>query len=304
MVVEWVIRAVGVFWFVGGIATIRAAAQSRTLDAMLAAFAAGWTGRERARAALLAVGAVLTTLSGAALIGLDRAAPGLMVANGLVQGAWLLFAARAFPPEDEGDRVGRRRVVNAFLLWVVVTGLVIGADLRGDVVFTMQPAFEIAGGVAALVVLAVQARAIVFGIAGRANVGTAADDAAAAVAEEASAEDAAEIRVRDPRRWMLAPDMYGALLVDLDADERYAVADVDLPEDLAAALGAFEDAVVGALVPDDGVEAGWALPAAEIPALEARAEALAEALGSHSIGGRATWHLPAAAATEPASSAQ
>jgi len=296
VVVEWVVRAIGLFWFVGGIATIRAAAQSRTLDATLAAFAAGWTGRERARAALLAVGAVLTTLSGAALIGLDRAAPGSMVANGLVQGAWLLFAARAFPPEDEGDRIGRRRVRNAFLLWVVVTGLVIGADLRGDVVFGAQPAFEIVCGVAAAIVLAAQAREIAFGLGARARGDAAADDSA-------PVEAVAKTSVRDRRRWMLAPDMYGALLVDLDADERYAVADVELPEDLAAALVDFEDAVVGALVPDDEAEAGWALPAAEIPALEARAGALAGALGPHSIGGRATWHLPVAA-KEPASSAQ
>lgn len=290
MVIEWVVRAIGVFWFVGGIATIRAAAQSRTLDATLAAFADGWTGRERARAALLAIGAVLTTLCGAALIGLDRAAPGLMVVNGLVQAAWLVFAARAFPPEDEGDRVGRRRVTRAFVLWVIVTGLVIGVDLRGDVVFTAQPAFELAGGIAALIVLAAQAREIAFGLGARVEAG-----AAEAVAVDAVAADDAEARVRDPRRWMLAPDMYGALLVDLDADERYAVADVELPEDLAAELVDFEDAVVGTLVPDDEAEAGWALPAAEIPALEVRARALAEALGPHSIGGRATWHLPSAA---------
>lgn len=296
MAIEWVVRALGVFWFVGGLATIRAAAQSRALDAMLAAIAPpGWRGRERARAALLALGAVLTTASGAALIGLDRAAPGLMIANALVQGIWLAVAARLFAPEDDGDRIGRRRVINAFLLWVAVTGLVLWGAARGDVVFTAQPFFEIALAVAAVVALAVQAREIAFGIGGskaaadgeaRADIDDADDDGADAAAPV--------VRIGGRRRWLLAPDMYGAPMVDLDADERHFVEEIDLPEDLAAALAAFEDAVVGALEPDDGSESGWALPAAEIAALEARAEALAAALAPHSVGGRALWRLPPA----------
>lgn len=299
VVVEWIVRAVGVFWFVGGIATLRALATSRVLDAAIAAIQGGWSGREQARAALLGVGAVLTTASGAALAGLDRAAIGLMIVGALVQGLWLAVAARWFPPEDASDRRGRRQVVNAFGVWLVATGLMIWARASGHVVLTAQPAFEAVIAVASVIVVAVQAREILRGAEAWGRSGgvpqfspfeTEVDGEGAS--GDPGRDDASERPILGPRRWMVAPDMYGALMVDLDTDERHPVEALALPAALLRDLEDFEDAVVGALVPDEGEDAGWVLPESEVAALTARAKALARALGPHSIDGRATWRLP------------
>ena len=134
---DWAVRALGAFWFVGGLVTFRALRQSRVLDGMFAALVGGVRRRDVVRAELLTLGAVLTTLSGLLLALLDRLAPAMLLANAVVQAAWLVYAAREFPPEDDEDRIGRARVTNAFGVWLVGTGLVIAAE-RFDVVPEMS----------------------------------------------------------------------------------------------------------------------------------------------------------------------
>ena len=130
---EWAIRALGAFWFAGGLVTLWTLSRARVLDTALAALGGGVATRDLVRAGLLGGGAVLTALAGLFLALLDRFAPAALLANALVQAVWLAYAARHFPPEDDEDRIGRLRVTNAFGVWLVGTGSVIAAE-RFDVV--------------------------------------------------------------------------------------------------------------------------------------------------------------------------
>ena len=57
---DWAVRALGVFWFAGGMVTLRALRLDRTLDGMFAGLGRGFGRHDVVRASLLALGAVLT----------------------------------------------------------------------------------------------------------------------------------------------------------------------------------------------------------------------------------------------------
>lgn len=296
--IDWVVRAAGVFWFVGGLATARALAQSRVVDLVLASLDGGTRRRDRVRTALLGGGAILTTASGAALIGLDRLAPGLMIVNALLQAAWLLFAARAFPPEDEADRIGRRRSRNAFLVWTVATVAIVALALRGDVVFSAQPWFEAAIAVAALIGAGLVARAVskpVLG--GMAAFGEEVDDEAGDDEDLVTQPRRAPIDPSLRRRLMFGPNLMTPSLLDVDSGEVFDPSEIDLPDDLREELGAFEIELQEYLVTSRTDPDLWVLPAEVRAGLEPRIAALAQALAPFARDGAATWWLPPAEET-------
>ncbi|HYE43956.1 MAG TPA: hypothetical protein VEA15_11240, partial [Caulobacteraceae bacterium] len=115
---EWIARAVGAFYLVGGLFGLRAAWTNDLLDRVLAGLEMKATsGPERLRSAGLWVGGAMTAAGGLALLLLSRWAVWLFLANLLLQALYLAAASAWLKPEDEHEALGRRRTVNAALFW-------------------------------------------------------------------------------------------------------------------------------------------------------------------------------------------
>lgn len=130
--VEYLVRAVGLFYALGAIFLIRQMTMSEMLDRAISAInLEREPARHMLRRWLLGAGAALTGASGvAALLASIWALP-LFVINLLLQGGWLLWAAKAFPPEDAEEALGRRRTFNAFFLYATVTATVFALAWEG-----------------------------------------------------------------------------------------------------------------------------------------------------------------------------
>ena len=130
--IEIAVRAVGLFYAAGAILLIRQMAMSEVLDRAIAAINLR---REETKVIvrrwLLGAGAALTGASGAAALLLSWWAVPLFAANLVLQGAWLAWAVRAFPPEDEEEALGRRRTFNAFFFYATVTVTVFALAYEG-----------------------------------------------------------------------------------------------------------------------------------------------------------------------------
>jgi len=129
-------RALGGFYLFGGLVLLRALALAQSMELVLAALGGRSRIKTMARATLLGIGAVLTCLSGLALLLLHASALPLMLANVAIQIIWLLVAARWFPPEDEDDRLGRTSTLRATALFAGVTLLTLGLERGGHLVFS------------------------------------------------------------------------------------------------------------------------------------------------------------------------
>ena len=295
---EWVVRALGVFWFAGGMLTVKACAEARVYDAFAAALSGrGWDRRERIRATTLAVGAVLTAASGVALIALDRAAPALMVVNALVQGAWVVYAPIAFPPEDDDDHLARRRVRNAFLIWSAATIVLIVAVASGTVTLVALPWVEVGIALAAVGAIAAQARGLLHGGMGRARETDTSDgDGRAWSDDDDPTEDARDpsdpIDPSIPRRWMIAPNIYTPPLRDVDTDETFHTNALPISDALAERIDDLDADVRAALSPSREDAEVFVLTPAARAAFEARIVALTEELKPIALDGEVTWWLP------------
>ncbi len=233
---DWAIRALGVFWFAGGLVTLAALRRTRGLDGMIAVLSGGVRRRDVVRAGLLTFGAVLTTLAGLFLAALDRFAPAVLVANAGVQAVWLFYAAREFPPEDDEDRIGRARVTNAFGVWLVGTGAVIAAERFEVVRFEALPVFEVLAGVAAVAVAVWQGFEI---RAMRATPGLDASPIAEPTPEPGP--------YRQPVNVILAPEVGCWPLWDGDDGRNLDPWRLEIPEDLRERIADFEGRVIESL---------------------------------------------------------
>ena len=282
---EWGFRALGVFWFVGGMMTLRALRMDRTLDTMFAAIRGGVAGKDLVRASLLGFGAVLTVLTGVALVALDRFAPALLVVNAVAQAAWLLYAARYYPPEDDDDRIGRARVRNAFVVWSIATVVVIAAERAGVIAFYDWPVAEMVAGGVALAVLGRQGVEITRMGRVRALEG-AGDDAGE------GSDIAAALDPKAPRRWILAPNLFSAPLWDADTNYTFYPDTVGLAPELIEAIEELEAEVREKLRPSEADEEVYVLMPGDRADFAERAKALAEKLKDHLPGGDVDWWLP------------
>lgn len=122
----WLARAVGLFYLLGGMLTLRAGQVEAFLDSALTLIDLRRPeGPERLRGwSMMAIGA-LTAISGLALLLLSRWAATAFLANAALQAAYLGWASRALPATDLASALGRRRTRNAFAVWLVMTGLVL-----------------------------------------------------------------------------------------------------------------------------------------------------------------------------------
>src|SRR5690606_24839692 len=92
--------ALGIFYAVGGVIHMRALVLDAMADTLLAMLGDSEAGNERWRTRVMTVGAALTFASGISLMALSRWAVPIFAANATLQGAYLIWAARAFPPMD------------------------------------------------------------------------------------------------------------------------------------------------------------------------------------------------------------
>lgn len=287
MIWEWIVRGLGLFWFVGGIMTLRAVRQSLRMDIMMAGILGGLTDKDLIRAGILSLGAVLTAVTGVLLGALDRFTPALLVANGVVQAVWLLYAARAFPPQDEEDRVGRRQTRNAFLIWVGDSLAVMAGERVELFRFIESPPAEIGVAVVAMVVLAWIAWELVRlrRRAGAENWNTDDDD-------EASTDPSEPIDPSVARRWMLAPNFYTPPLRDADTHQTAHPEDLGLPMELVVAVDDLEREVREAVRPSRADAEVFVLTVEDRDRFEVQVKALAAQLAPHLAGGEVEWWLP------------
>jgi hypothetical protein len=130
--VEHAIRAVGLFYALGAVFLIRQMAVAELMDRALAAIEMkGEAGKQIVRRWLLGAGAAFTGTSGVAALLLSSWALPLFALNMVLQAGWLVWAASAFPPEDEEDALGRRRTLNAAFFYATVTVTVFALGFEG-----------------------------------------------------------------------------------------------------------------------------------------------------------------------------
>lgn len=124
--------AIGAFYVFAGFIVLRAMLLDRVMDQLLAALKDPVAPKEALRSRVLTIGGYLTLTSGVALAVLSPLAVLLFAANALWQGAYLVWAERALPPEEEGEAKGRQRTKNAFVVYLAVTAFVIWLASRGQ----------------------------------------------------------------------------------------------------------------------------------------------------------------------------
>ncbi len=128
--------AIGAFYIFAGVVALRALRFDGLMDTVLAALESRPpAAAERWKSAILTAGAALTLASGVALATLSPLAPTLFIANAIVQGGYLAWAARALPPADADEARGRSQTQNAFVIYFVATAFVVWLHANG----TLRP---------------------------------------------------------------------------------------------------------------------------------------------------------------------
>lgn len=131
---SWIVQAVGVFYVLAGIVVLRQMALERLLDQALAAITMRpASALDRRETQLLSLGGYLTFASGLSALTLSRWSVALFAMASLAQALYLVWAARATPPQDETERKGRRATFNAFLIYLAASAFVIYAAWHGAV---------------------------------------------------------------------------------------------------------------------------------------------------------------------------
>lgn len=128
----WVGYAIGAFYIFGGLLALRAVRSGLFLDRAIAKISGeGIPLADRVQAAYGAIVAVLMLAGGGALLLLSRWAPLLFMVCVLVQAVYLVWAARALPPENALEAKGRQASVNAFVLYSAATAFVLWMQFQG-----------------------------------------------------------------------------------------------------------------------------------------------------------------------------
>jgi hypothetical protein len=129
---SWIAMAVGGFYVVAGAIVLRAMKLDELMDGLLQALEGKpASANEHWRSAILTAGAYLTLGGGAALATLSAFALPLFLANTVVQGGYLLWAARALPPGDADEAKGRKQTTNAFAIYAAACAFVVWLSVQG-----------------------------------------------------------------------------------------------------------------------------------------------------------------------------
>ncbi|QQS11192.1 MAG: hypothetical protein IPK81_16580 [Rhodospirillales bacterium] len=243
---------IGAFYVFAGVVVLRAMAADRFMDAALAALdAAPPSPVERTRWVWLVLGAGLTLAGGLALFLRSASAPALFLAGSLSQIAYLVWAARALPPESDAEAAGRRGTRRAALLYVAATVAVIGLAAADGLRSWPD------GPLAWALDIAPPGLALVGGPAWAWWRGRPSPGGCAKPACEPAAEAPAFVAAADGA-WRLAPSWMCGPLRDVASGDTLDIDALDLPADLRAALAAWDARFQATYHPDDPPAGGFA----------------------------------------------
>jgi hypothetical protein len=141
--------AIGMFYVVGGIVHMRALVLDSMADELFTMLGDGEASSERLRTRAMMAGAALTFASGLSLLALSRWTLPIFAVNTVLQGAYLLWVARASPPQDDAERHGRRATLRAFFNYIAALGFVVGLDRYGLWRIWLEPALAELAAIAA-----------------------------------------------------------------------------------------------------------------------------------------------------------
>lgn len=150
---EIALRSIGAFYTFAGLVAARAALTSNLLDVALAAITLKKPDRIDTHRTIWLVGlSVLIFAGGVALLLLLEPAAWLFVANAIIQA--LYFAALGpyyFDAADPPDPAGRRRSINAFVIYCASTAFVVWAAYGGRLIpLSNASGFLLGAGIAAV----------------------------------------------------------------------------------------------------------------------------------------------------------
>jgi hypothetical protein len=139
-VTQVMLRIVGIFYLLSGLAGMRAMAVDSLLDKVLAGITLKPTERkEVVRRWFLVSGSATVGLSGAALMVLSLWAVPLFVVATLLQAAWLIWARTNYVPESDDEVRGRRQSTNAAIIYAAMTAMVVWVGAAGMLMPWLDP---------------------------------------------------------------------------------------------------------------------------------------------------------------------
>ena len=252
----------GLFYAAGGVVHMRALVMDAMADGLLTMLGDGDAGKERRRTRIMTLGAALTFASGLSLVAMSRWTLPIFAVNAALQGAYLLWAARAFPPQNDNERRGRRSTVRAFLIYLVALGFVVALDRLGLWRIWFEPALvELA-----IIVVSAIAVSWFFRRGLRAPSEGAAPMHAPAPEAHAPAPQAEAQVSLPPERLRLAPEYHCSPLWDDERGNMLLPGDLALSPELVARIDAWddefqatyrEDNPLGAVFPSVAAERAW-----------------------------------------------
>ncbi len=134
------LRIVGVFYLLSGLAGIHVMATDTLMDNMLAALTLKPTPQaEVIRRWFLVSGSYAVGVGGAALMVLSFWAVPLFLLASALQLGWLLWARKGYPVTDEADARGRSQTTNAALIHGVMTAVVVWLGVFGHLYDWLDP---------------------------------------------------------------------------------------------------------------------------------------------------------------------
>jgi hypothetical protein len=263
--------AVGAFYVFAGYVATRAALTSHLIDRAIAAIEGKPpSGVETAQNYWLLSAAALVLASGVTLLFLIDVAAWLFLASSVGQAIYLFYLApRVFDVEDAPDALGGRRSTNAFVLYLVVTALVVWAVAAGELTSLQDVSWPVGALCAALI--AAHVGYVVWTIASSPRTGGALQ---ALAGRDGFASD-------DPSRctrikvmadyhchplWAIDEDLYGD----------FAPETIGVSSELARDLNDWAEAFTSSLDPEDPAVSRWSEE--ERAAHDARARPLAARL--------------------------
>ncbi|MCE9521880.1 MAG: hypothetical protein K8S25_05545 [Alphaproteobacteria bacterium] len=277
MAMNLVAMAIGGFYVFAGVVVLRAMALDRLMGTVLSALEnKAPNPNEQWRSALLTAGGYLTLASGASLALLSAFALPIFLANAVVQGGYLLWAERALPPGDEAEGAGRQQTKNAYLLYLAATAFVMWLSLRGGL-RAMSPTDSGIG----LELLAIGVIVLAGDLAARMPRAWFAWLLAKPHSAEVAAPTNAAVAQPPamPVNLRLQPDWQCWPLWDADTGENVSHFCLNLADDLAERIGAWDDGWQATYNGDDPPSSGFATEA-ERDAYRVEGRAIAAALSA------------------------
>lgn len=262
---------IGVFYAFAGYAATRAALMSHFLDRAIAAIGGTRPSRtETAQTYWMLAAAALVFAGGVALLLLIDVAAWLFLASAVGQALYIGYVApRYFDTEDPPDPSGRRQTINAFVIYLFATALVLWALSAGKLTSWREAGWPLLALFAAAV--AAHAGYVVW------TLGRSPSRGGSGPAGDWDAADEPDTEERDPSqstRIKVMTDYYAHPLWGLDDTYGdFPPESLGLSPELTRDLNAWAEAYTSSLDPDNPGESRWS--AEEHRAHEAKARPLA-----------------------------